>query len=44
MLRSGSIVVRQDRIHANAEHAPVTPGSLHVPFPRAWPVPAPRRA
>ena len=44
MLRSGSIVVRQGRIHANAKHTPVTPGSLHVPFPRAWPVPAPRRA
>jgi hypothetical protein len=37
MLRSGSIVVRQGRIHAAAQHAPVPPGSLHVPLPRAWP-------
>jgi hypothetical protein len=44
MLRSGFIVVRQGCIHACAQHAPVTPSSLHVPFPRAWPAPAPRRA
>ena len=44
MLRSGSIVVRQGRIHADAKHAPVTPGSLQVPFPRAWPAPSTRPA
>ncbi len=37
MLRGGSIAVRDGRIHAAAEHAPVTPESLDVPFPRAWP-------
>ena len=37
MLRGGSIVARDGRIHAAAEHVPVTPGSLDVPFPRAWP-------
>lgn len=43
MLRNGSIIIRQGRIHAATRHAPVTPGSLDVPLPRAWPVPAPRR-
>jgi glyoxylase-like metal-dependent hydrolase (beta-lactamase superfamily II) len=42
MLRSGSIVVREGRIHAAAEHTPVAPATLDVPFPRDWPVPAPR--
>ena len=37
MLRSGSVVARDDRIRAAAEHTPVMPGSLDVPFPRAWP-------
>ena len=37
MLRGGSIVVREGRIYAAAEHTPVTPESLDVPFPRAWP-------
>jgi glyoxylase-like metal-dependent hydrolase (beta-lactamase superfamily II) len=37
MLRGGSIVVREGRIQAAAGHAPVTPESLDVPFPRAWP-------
>jgi uncharacterized protein (AIM24 family) len=37
LLRGGSIVVREGRIYAAAEHAPVAPGSLDVPFPRAWP-------
>ena len=41
MVRSGSIVVRQGRLHADAKHAP---GSLHVPFPRAWPAPSTRPA
>ena len=44
MLRNGSIVVRQGRLHADAKHAPVPPGSLHVPFPRAWPAPSTRPA
>jgi glyoxylase-like metal-dependent hydrolase (beta-lactamase superfamily II) len=37
MLRGGSVVVRESRIYAAAEHAPVTPESLDVPFPRTWP-------
>jgi glyoxylase-like metal-dependent hydrolase (beta-lactamase superfamily II) len=37
MLRGGSVVTREGRIHAAAEHAPVTPESLDIPFPRAWP-------
>ncbi len=44
MLRNGSIVARQGRLHAAAEHVPVSPGSLDVPFPRTWPALAPRRA
>ncbi len=43
MLRNGSIVARQGRLHAAAEHVPVSPVSLDVPFPRTWPAPAPRR-
>ena len=43
MLRNGSIVARQGRLHATAEHVPVSPGSLDVPFPRTWPALAPRR-
>jgi glyoxylase-like metal-dependent hydrolase (beta-lactamase superfamily II) len=42
MLRSGSIVVQEGRVHAAAEYAAVAPGSLDVPFPRTWPAPAPR--
>ena len=37
MLRGGSLVVREGRIHAAAEHVPVRSESLDVPFPRAWP-------
>ncbi|HUN36823.1 MAG TPA: MBL fold metallo-hydrolase [Trebonia sp.] len=37
MLRAGSIVARDGRIRAAAEYVPVAPGSLDVPFPRAWP-------
>lgn len=37
MLRSGSVVARDGRIRAAAEHVPVVPGSLDVPFPPAWP-------
>jgi len=37
MLRSGAITLRDKRLHASAEHTPVTAESLQVPFPRAWP-------
>ncbi|MER8088566.1 MBL fold metallo-hydrolase [Streptomyces sp. NPDC094048] len=37
MLRSGAVVLRDGRLHAAAEHAPVAPESLRVPYPRAWP-------
>lgn len=37
MLRAGSITQRDGRLHAAAEHTPVTPDSLQVPFPRDWP-------
>jgi hypothetical protein len=37
MLHSGTIVLRDRRLHAAAEHTPVPAGSLRVPFPRAWP-------
>ena len=40
MLRSGAIVLRDNRLHAAAEHTPVAAESLRVPFPRAWPVAA----
>jgi glyoxylase-like metal-dependent hydrolase (beta-lactamase superfamily II) len=43
MLRSGSIVARQGRLHAAAEHVPISPISLDVPFPRTWPALTPRR-
>ena len=36
MLRSSAVVCRDGQLHAAAEHTPVTPGSLSVPFPRAW--------
>ena len=39
MLRNGSIVARHGRLHAAAEHVPVSPASLDVPFPHAWPAP-----
>lgn len=44
MVRSGAIVLRERRLHAAAEHTPVTAESLRVPFPGAWPVAAPTRA
>jgi len=44
MLRSGAIVLRDGRLHAAAEHTPVTAESLRVPFPSAWPTAAPTRA
>ncbi|HET6393400.1 MAG TPA: MBL fold metallo-hydrolase [Blastococcus sp.] len=37
MIRSGAVVVRDGRVHAAAEHAPVAPEALRVPHPRAWP-------
>jgi glyoxylase-like metal-dependent hydrolase (beta-lactamase superfamily II) len=36
MLRAGSIVIRDGRLHAAAEYVSVTPESLDVPFPRSW--------
>ena len=36
MLRSGAVVVRDNRLHAAAEHTPVRADALRVPFPRAW--------
>jgi hypothetical protein len=41
MLSSGAIILRDNRLHAGAEHAPVAAESLRVPFPRAWPPAAP---
>jgi len=40
MLRSCSVVLRGGRLHAAAAYVPVQAGSLRVPFPRQWPVPA----
>lgn len=36
MIRGGAVVARNNRLHAAAEHIPVTPGTLQVPFPRKW--------
>ncbi|MFB7132673.1 MBL fold metallo-hydrolase [Streptomyces sp. NPDC056237] len=41
MLRSGAVVLRDGRLHAAAEHAPVAPESLRAPHPRAWPAAEP---
>ena len=41
MVRGGAVVVRNMRLYAAAEHTPVTPGTLPVPFPREWQSPAP---
>ena len=43
MLRSGDIVRRDQRIHAAADHVPVAPGRLDVPYPREWPPAVPPR-
>ncbi|REE75624.1 glyoxylase-like metal-dependent hydrolase (beta-lactamase superfamily II) [Rhodococcus wratislaviensis] len=43
MIRSGAVVVRDNRLHAAAEYSPVMPETLQAPFPRAWPAPAGRR-
>ncbi|MEU3692881.1 MBL fold metallo-hydrolase [Streptomyces narbonensis] len=37
MLGSGAIVLRDGRLHAAADHTPVAPEALRVPYPRAWP-------
>jgi len=37
MLRGGTIVLRDRRLHAAAEHTPVTAASLRVPLPSTWP-------
>ena len=37
MLRTGAIAQRNGRLHAAAEHTPVTAETLRVPFPRNWP-------
>jgi glyoxylase-like metal-dependent hydrolase (beta-lactamase superfamily II) len=41
LLRSGAIQLRDQRLHASAEHTAVAPESLRVPFPRAWADPDP---
>ncbi|MGA5895227.1 hypothetical protein [Streptomyces venetus] len=42
MLRSGAIVLRDQRLHAAAEHNLVAPRSLRTPYSRAWPAAEPR--
>ena len=37
MTSNGALVVRDKRIHAVAEHAPVAPATLRIPQPRDWP-------
>jgi glyoxylase-like metal-dependent hydrolase (beta-lactamase superfamily II) len=37
MVRSGAVVIRDERLRAAAEHTPVAAETLRVPFPRAWP-------
>lgn len=44
MLGSGSILVRDRRLHAAAEHTPVAAESLRVSYPRDWPPPSPTPA
>jgi hypothetical protein len=41
LVRSGAVVVRDQRVHAAAEHTPVAAKSLRVPFPCTWPAVAP---
>ncbi|MFC0437633.1 MBL fold metallo-hydrolase [Kutzneria buriramensis] len=38
MLRAGSIVARDGRLRAAAEHTPVDAAALRVPLPRDWPL------
>ncbi|MFG2789699.1 MBL fold metallo-hydrolase [Streptomyces sp. NPDC048419] len=42
MLAGGSVVLREGRLHAAADHTPVSADSLQMPYPRAWPRPEPR--
>ncbi|MGW9120977.1 hypothetical protein ACWGRV_30940 [Streptomyces sp. NPDC055663] len=42
MLRSGTTVLRDGRLHDAAEHTPVAPEALRVPHPRTWPAAEPR--
>ncbi|MFE7112855.1 MBL fold metallo-hydrolase [Streptomyces sp. NPDC057575] len=42
MLDSSAIVLRDGRLHAAADHTPVAPEALRVPYPRAWPTTEPR--
>jgi hypothetical protein len=44
MIRWGTIVLRDGRLCAAAEHTPVAAESLRVPFPRAWPTAPPTGA
>ncbi|MFE5118265.1 MBL fold metallo-hydrolase [Streptomyces sp. NPDC056669] len=37
MLASGAVVLRDGRLHAGADHAPVPAAALRVPYPRDWP-------
>ena len=37
MLRSGAVAIRDQHLHATADHTPVAANTLQVPFPRAWP-------
>lgn len=39
MLDSGALELREGQVHAAADHTPVTPESLRVPYPRTWPEP-----
>ncbi|MGW1089653.1 MBL fold metallo-hydrolase [Streptomyces sp. NPDC002596] len=42
MLGSGAVVLREGRLLAAADHAPVAAETLRVPYPRAWPSVGPR--
>lgn len=42
MLGSGAAILRDGRLHAAADHTPVAPEALRVPYPRAWPATEPR--
>jgi hypothetical protein len=37
MLRGGALISRDVRLHATADHTPVSAKTLRVPFPAAWP-------
>ncbi|KQX50813.1 MULTISPECIES: MBL fold metallo-hydrolase [unclassified Streptomyces] len=41
MLAGGATVLRDGRFHAAAQHTPVPPEKLRVPYPGAWPLPEP---